>query len=139
MGSARLPIIDLGGAVRAHAIYTLVVGALLIAWFGASDTESLAKPVAVMLLLAIAALVLVTAATYQLRTLLLVISTAVLSGLVLGLGLAAMLTEQSIALSAASGPFALGGLGAVWASYRRPEPPPRESHRGRDRISSPTM
>lgn len=125
--------------MRAHAVYTLVVGALLVAWAGSSDSGSLSKPVAMTLLLAIAALVLVTAATYQWRTRMLVIATAVLSGLVLGLGIAVMLTDSSIALSVTSVPFALGGLGAVWASYRRPEPLPREPHRRRDRISSPTV
>lgn len=125
--------------MRAHTIYFLVVGALLVAWAGSSDSASLSKPVAMTLLLAIAALVLVTAATYQWRTRMLVIATAVLSGLVLGLGIAVMLTDSSIALSVTSVPFGLGGLGAVWASYRRPDPVRHGSDRRRDRISSPTV
>ncbi|WP_206448436.1 hypothetical protein [Agrococcus sp. KRD186] len=124
--------------MRPYVSYSAVVGALLLIWLGTANIDALADPAGVALLVAMALLVVAVVATYQWRTLLLVITTCVLSGLVLGLALAVMLTDPTIGLSVAAMPFVLGGLMAVWASYRRPALAGAEPDRRNDHVGSPT-
>ncbi len=123
--------------MQPHAVFSAVVGGLLVVWLSAINGDVLERPIVLTLLLAMTIVVASASATYQWRTPLLIITTAVASGLVLGLGIAVGLLEPTITLWGSAVAFSFAGLGAVWASHRRSAGAPRASGRRSDHVGSP--